>query len=459
MLNSKYLNRLKKLDSFFYAGAVLGVLMLIFHFPLKPTNDDFFFMAQSREFNLFPWLWMRYSGWSSRIVIEATQWIVAKNFLIWKLLNITFILLLYYFLSKIFIIKRSNKKMYWIVMLAIVCYPLFHLGTAGYMTTSIVYLWSLVFAVIALYGMKKSLVGNKIHAWEYPVYVLSLLFAGNLEAMNIILLGISALMVVYSFINNRINYYLISQLVVVFLMLVFILSHSGNAVRQAHEIATWYPDFEAYGLLERIQLGYTSSLAHFMATPNVVFFGFAIILYLVVRLKYSRTLLRIIAAVPLVGYVLSLLVNLGFSYNPDLYYWISSVFRISSGVVLITADNFTQILYYIPLFVYSICFLCVLIAIYLCFKKDRFKAIFYVSLIGLGFLSRAIMGFSPTIWASSYRTFIFFYFSFIICIIVLFQELIEYKPKREGLLFGVLITFSAISYVGSLALREFFVIG
>lgn len=77
-------------------------------------------------------------------------------------------------------------------------------------------------------------------------------------------------------------------------------------------------------------------------------------------------------------------------------------------------------------------------SIYICFK-GRFKGLLciYILLL-LGFASRIAMGFSPIIWASNDRTFIYMYFSVIICSLILYQEIYELKYKIYRLLYFIL---------------------
>jgi len=457
MNNSALQQNQKKIDSFILAGVVLGIFMFVLHCFINPSDDDFYFMAQSQTESLFPWLAMRYGVWSSRIVIEAVLWTVAKSYFIWKLLDVALVILLYNFLVKIFVTDKRDGKVYWVVALGILVYPFFHMESAGYMATTVNYLWPLVLATVACYGMKKSFLREKIRIWEYPIYIGSLIYASNLEAMNVFLLGIAAVLIGLCIVQKRMNYYLLSQLLIVVLMLIFILTCPGNAIRQSIEIEKWYPGFDALGLFCKMQLGYTSSLAHFIAGPNTVFPVFCFVLYLAVHLRYQKKSYRITAAVPFLCHVLSTVVNAFSSYDPSLSVWAISLLKIRSGVVLITSDNFRNILNYIPLLVYSICMFCVLASIYLCFKRTKLKAWFFVAFIVLGFASRAIMGFSPTIWDSFFRTFIIFYFVFIVCIIVIYQELRRAKHKHKLMIVWALCCLGAISYICTFAYRFFIV--
>ena len=376
-----YLNKIRAYRSFVLGGILIAVLMIIIHIIIKPYGDDLFFMSYPYHFSneLISWLTHRYYIWSSRILIEAVLWVIARNFLLWKILNIIVILVLYLFTAKLIINKDSDKKMYLVVALCIICYPFFHLGTAGYMTTSVFYLWPLTAAVVACYGMYKSLLKRKIHFWEYIVYSLLFIFASNMEPFTILLLAITIVFLAFSFYRKDINIFLIIQLFFAVLMLIFIFTCPGNTLRMISEIGTWYPGFESLSFVEKFQLGYTSTLAHLFATPNTVFPLFAVILCILVYCKYSNLRYRVIATVPIIIYLVSISVvifqmsifdNWTIS-RENVIEWAESIRYVQSGVVLLTQDNYTNLSSYIPIISFTVCALCVLYSLYYAVDKSE----------------------------------------------------------------------------------------
>lgn len=63
--------------------------------------------------------------------------------------------------------------------------------------------------------------------------------------------------------------------------------------------------------------------------------------------------------------------------------------------------------------IFLIVFLCVLYSVFILIKNNKIRiAAFTVIFLGLG--TRILMGFSPTVWASGYRTFYIMFLSLII---------------------------------------------
>ncbi|MDP4089336.1 MAG: hypothetical protein Q8930_08735 [Bacillota bacterium] len=79
--------------------------------------------------------------------------------------------------------------------------------------------------------------------------------------------------------------------------------------------------------------------------------------------------------------------------------------------------------------VLALIFFAILISLYLIFENKRYSILaVFIILLGLG--SRMVMGFSPTIWASNTRTFIFMYFAFITCAVILYKVILDSKESK-----------------------------
>lgn len=82
--------------------------------------------------------------------------------------------------------------------------------------------------------------------------------------------------------------------------------------------------------------------------------------------------------------------------------------------------------------------LCLIVGIYLSFDNKR-TATFLVILMLMGFCSRLIMGFSPTVWASGMRTYYILYVVITILVLMGVKELTKSMSvqKKELLQFGL----------------------
>ena len=85
----------------------------------------------------------------------------------------------------------------------------------------------------------------------------------------------------------------------------------------------------------------------------------------------------------------------------------------------------------------------------LIFKKLKNSLSVYI--FGAGLVSRLIMGFSPTIFVSTNRTFVMMEFACLICTLLIWQELVKNADKKyKTKVYNVVVWTSIIQYVASL---------
>ncbi|MDY6847093.1 MAG: hypothetical protein SVP52_08160 [Chloroflexota bacterium] len=120
---------------------------------------------------------------------------------------------------------------------------------------------------------------------------------------------------------------------------------------------------------------------------------------------------------------------------------------------LITLGNFTNLQSYIPFFLLFMTGFIVIILVYLEFENTR-KSPLAISVIFLGFISRLILAFSPTIYASGIRTHFILLVSIIIYSVMVFQRLSRRKSRQfiDNLLIviGFIAGFSYLNVLMSL---------
>lgn len=107
---------------------------------------------------------------------------------------------------------------------------------------------------------------------------------------------------------------------------------------------------------------------------------------------------------------------------------------------------------WVPDIILSLVCVAIIISLYVLFddKKLSFLTIFILS---LGFGSRMVMSFSPTIWASAQRTFMFMYLSILICSVILYQILQSQKKEIAlEVLNYIIFIMTIISFVNMISL-------
>ncbi|EOS8067559.1 hypothetical protein C8050_RS02000, partial [Enterococcus faecium] len=87
--------------------------------------------------------------------------------------------------------------------------------------------------------------------------------------------------------------------------------------------------------------------------------------------------------------------------------------------------------------------ICLLLGIYLSFTNKKI-ALFLSLLMVMGFCSRVIMGFSPTVWASGMRTYYILYVVVAIVVLMFIRELIKKLNYQKTELLQISLTMLGI---------------
>jgi hypothetical protein len=334
-----------------------------------------------------------------------------------------------YSISKLFVKKDENHNENMIMLASmILIYPITQMNSAGWAATTINYMWPLALGLFALIPIRKIWNGEKIKFWQYPLYVLALIFSANQEQACAILLGAYLLFAILMIIKNKkIHPFMVIQNILVIASLVFILTCPGNSVRTQTEIANQFNDFEMLTVLDKIGLGFTSTMGMIIEKKNIVFALMSILISVNIFMNYKEKLYRVVSLVP----VFSILSLCYFSkIIVDIFPYFGTLKGlITEEQVMLTAISCNNMLYVIPIIFAAANFICIAMSLLLMFKKINKNIALLVFLAGLA--SRLIMGFSPTVFLSGERTMLFMEFAMIIVSLLVWQEIIKKTDKNE----------------------------
>ncbi len=430
---------------------VLGLGMLLVHLlaPI-PIADDVFFKGNPA--GIFDWAFYkgRYIEWSSRLILEFFVVAFLKlPSIIWRVLNSGVLVLLGVALSELFV-EKNQKVFNWFIVFLLFLFPLREMLSAGWVTISINYIWPLTFGLLALIVVKKIILDKKIWVIEYFLSGLLLIFAVNQEIMAVILGIVFLVSAVYLILNKRFHWFIVLGFVLCLGSIIFTLTAPGNHLRQQAEIR-WFIDFNYISFVEKLEIGISSTLAHYVFNFNFLFFIFSSLLAIANFSKYKDLLYRVFALIPL---VMSMVFGNGFYVIVDrLFPHLATIDTEITQYGLITLGNFTRIQSYIPLFLLLMTAFVILILIYINFG-NTWKSTIALGVLILGLISRLILAFSPTIWSSGIRTHFLMITSIIICSIMIFQDLAKRKSGQfiDNLLIaaGFIAGFSYLNLLMSL---------
>ena len=102
---------------------------------------------------------------------------------------------------------------------------------------------------------------------------------------------------------------------------------------------------------------------------------------------------------------------------------------------------------YIPMAIYGVVLLCIFIDIFLIFKKSNTSIVTAIIYL-LGLATRGVMGFSPTVFASTERPSTFLYFAFIIITILIYKKMLD-ENKNISNITTLYIIFSGLNILNA----------
>ena len=406
---------------------VLELLLMIFVTPNK--YDDAVFLENIHGKSIISYVGPRYFTWTSRFLIEYVLCLVLRiSKYLWILIEALMVTLVGYSLSKLFI-KDNRKENTLMLVFMILTYPITLMNGAGWAATTVNYMWPLATCLFALIPIRKIWDGEKIKFWQYPLYVIALIFSANAEQTCAILLGTYLLFAILMIIKNKkIHPFMVIQTLLIIASLIFILTCPGNAVRTMQEAEAVFKDYEMFTILDKIGLGFTSTMGIIVKNGNIAFTIMSILMVVYVFSNYKETLYRTVALVPI--FSIFTITNYGKYLVDGIFPYFASLRHfLTNEQVMLTAISSNNLLYTIPFIFAAVNIICVIMTLLLIFKNLKDNTALLVFLIGLA--ARFIVVFSPTVFLSGERTMLFLDFAMIIVSYLVWQELIKKNDKND----------------------------
>lgn len=415
----------------FLPGAVLVALLGLAHAVMPIAADDAINIPHVYSVTLREWVHHQFSGWSSRFIIDTISWPLYHVFDVWRVLNVLVFLVLFIFLTKLLALNNSRLTA-WMGMFTVLALPFGRDAWAGFLATSITYYWPLAAGVVVAYGVKKVLTGHRLHVWEVLGYLAALLMAIDQEQSNVFVLGMLLLTALYCLVvrRQRPPVLLVTFAVLAAARMVLALLAPGPAVRRGVEIARFFPDFGTRSVTERLQMGFSPTLGYLFGRPERIMLALTILVLCTILVTQRHWFYRLLGAVPLAAVIVTgwaeILRDITGIDTGRLMFFGGIVER-RNMIDLRTYDNLFN---YVPILFFGVVWVCLIIAVYLIHENRPDVGWFSAGVLVAGFVSRFVVGFSPTGFDSGARTFTYAYLALLMVLFLAAQRLIELRPKR-----------------------------
>ena len=427
---------------------IIFVLQFILNIFITPNRyDDEFFIKRITEYSMGEFLDLRWNEWTSRMLIEFVLCSVLKiSKYAWIIGQTVSMTILGYSILKIFVKDDANKKeMLGLGLALILIYPLDRMSSAGWGATTVNYIWPFAGAMFSLLALKKIWYKEKIKWYMYPLYMVGLIFGCNQEQVCALMCLVHVFFTILLIARDKLKvskFWMLQNLIVIVSLIIIVIC-PGNSVRKISEIGSAYPDFESLTIFDKLALGVTSTCSELIANANPVFIIFTFVMAVIVCNLYKDNLIRAVSLIPIMS-------ALAFGLFKDILTRVFPYFDMYRNIFtqnrpMVTAANYTELINFVPVIMSFVILGAIVLSLLLIFKKLKNSLATFIFIVGFG--TRCAMAFSPTIFASTNRTFIFMEFAMLICTLLMMQDYMKKDDKNHRKVQNKLIAVTKIAAV------------
>lgn len=389
-----------------------GILFLVHLFLPLGWSDDGVFLVKTSGVALSEFL-----VGSARPMTDAMTYIMIRNPLLWRIANPIILTALAIVMSYLLSTLRDFRSN--VVICSTVFYPMLVLVDAGFTATTVNYLWPVTFGLICMIPIKQIMNRECVAWYEYILLIPLIFYATNMQQAAVLLFIVFLAANIYFICKKEFHLYPLIQWILstVLLLYSYYLNMFGNNNRMEREISRYFPDFGQLGLIEKAELGFSSTFycltmyIHFAWVAFIVFSGF--IMFRMIK-QSSKKNDRAAAVFPFTFTIIfGILTLIPRDTVPFVTFFTGNLQNFGVHKASYAFNIVADILFAV------ICF-CVLYSLWVLLSRKDFYASF--CLLFLGLLTRIMMGFSPTVWASGFRTFAILILSFIAVTVIVIKE-------------------------------------
>lgn len=418
-----------------YAGQdriVLAVVSCIFiglvwflHMPMQIISDDAINVEYMKEVGgLFENIYYRYMS-NGKCLTDGLAATVSYMipFTLWKVLDTMLYGVLLYLIWDLFT-DRSARMMI-VCGVAVLLFPFStYLSSAGFIATTTNYVYTFLGILFGAAPLIKMCRGRKAGIFSYLFAFAGLVYAENQDQTAAIAIGLFLMFGGYYLVRwlrgqKEEDKRLVSQsfrfLVIAVLIYLWMFYMPGHIFRMTNdwEMDNYLPQFRDWTLSYKLYRGMATTFANLFFLQPTVYVIFCLLLIAHIFL-YNRKQLWC-------GILLSVL---ALAANVLDKRWFITYPLYGAGMPDLT-DGAGSVLFSVALF------LSLILAVYAVGRVNERLALVLFTINVLGFGSRIMMGMSPTLYISSFRTFTAQLFSFILCDVLLMQDILKSLKGRE----------------------------
>ena len=421
---------------------VFGALTLVWHLGLVIVDaDEIFYGSILGQRSLVGFLVEHYQTWSSRTVIEALFCVFSTlPRWVWRLADSAVILGLALALSRLLRGRAApDVRENWLLAALLWLYPWWYLSTAGWVVTTLNYLWPLAglgLGFLALDGW-----GGR---WGAAAAVLGMVCAVNMEQTMVLAILLLACWGGWRVFHKQpLPRLFFAEAALSLAGLVYMLACPGSAMRTENEIVSYYKDFGMQSFLSKVEAGVSGALGEMFLDRNLLYALFLILLAAAVWQVSRNWLYRAAALVPL---AVELSLGLLFRHYKDLVPALRDAVAAARGVGTVHVSNCNQLTAWIPFLLLCGCFALVCGCVYIALGHTP-EAFAGLAVLLSGFATRAAIGFTPAAAVSGERTGFLFAMGAAVCAVLVGRRLRLDRLWQRLLAAVILLPMAGVQFI------------
>lgn len=244
-----------------------GVFLLWLFVPVRAGDDNWFLATYLLNFkeNLFSFLQFRYETWSTRLLLEAYTLFLLKYPIVYRLSMAVWVTAVVTALHRL-LGQRGNRKVMWAMCACVALIPMDINLRAGYVCTTVNYVFALGCILWAVVPVVERLRGNKPPLWQ-ELFSLPLMVLGcNMEYYCPPALILCAVLAVWLVQKKKNPWLPIILTVIAAVSLWFALDAPASTVSSYDDSTQHFLGYENLSALQKLQAAFVSTAGGLVST-------------------------------------------------------------------------------------------------------------------------------------------------------------------------------------------------
>lgn len=407
-------------------------IIIVKHMGLNIFSDDE--IRYNRVIGNFFDIVKYYWTFNGRMTTDVLSELLVHHFSLWIIIDCLM------YIAVLFLIAKLLELHDWYLIcmeeILILMFPFSYWTSAGFVSTTANYLYPLVALLLVMLVIKNIINAKHLYLFLTIAGILGITYLGFSEQYVIacILFLSYAIFYVIAYSDKANKIFSISLLVTMtcytvalFCAMYFSPGHQLR-VHSTSTASEWLPQFADWTLAQKITEGFTSTVANVLFHDNKITIALCIALAILAINSSKPLFIRLIGYVPLLGMLCIRIIGSGrfiifypyACFLPDIDYSSLGEYALlglAASIVIVIA----------------------IFASVLLLPEDTQQRNFLFLILFAGAVSREIMGFTSTIYASSFRTFTLFFFLMIIAFLNIVNSLNKQYNEKALLLILLLL--------------------